>query len=51
MWVTESRFGEDPLYAVNEVAKEHSDWSDASSAGLESDSLAEAAALASVTGS
>jgi len=50
-WVTESRYGEDPLYAVNEIAMEHSDWSDAASANLESDSEAEAASRSCVTGS
>ena len=50
-WVTESSGGGDPLYAVNDVAMEHSDWSDAASASLETDADAEAASRACVTGS
>lgn len=50
-WVTESRGGGDPLYAVNDVAMEHSDWSDAASASLETDTDAEAASRACVTAS
>ncbi len=50
-WVTESSGGGDPLYAVNDVAMEHSDWSDAASASLETDTDAEAASRACVTGS
>lgn len=50
-WVTESSGGGDPLYAVNDVAMEHSDWSDASKASLETDADAEAASRACVTGS
>ena len=50
-WVTASRFGSDPLYAVNDVAMEHSDWSDAASASLESDPEAEVASRACVTDS
>jgi hypothetical protein len=28
-WVTESRLGAEPIYAVDDVARKHSDWSDA----------------------
>src|SRR5688572_20970001 len=31
-WVTESRLGGEPIYAVDEVARDHSDWSDADGA-------------------
>ena len=31
-WVTESRLGAEPIYAVDEVARDHSDWSDAEGA-------------------
>ena len=50
-WVTESSGGGDPLYALNDVAMEHSDWSDAASASLETDTDAEAASRACVTAS
>ena len=50
-WVTRSRGGGEALYAVNDVAMEHSDWSHATSASLGSDPEAEAASRACVTGS
>jgi len=31
-WVTESRLGGEPIYAVDDIARDHSDWSDAEGA-------------------